>query len=237
MTAKLIVALDVQTTGEALSLVEQLMPEVDYFKVGLSLFSAAGPSAVRELKDAGASVFLDLKLHDIPAQVEQACRIIATQGVGLVTVHALGGRAMMMAAKRGMIDGAAISGRPVPLLVGVTLLTSLDGRDLESVGLNGDVDREVGLLAGLAQDAGLDGVVASPREITLVREETDPGFKIVTPGIRPAWADQGDQKRIMTPAAAVRDGSDFIVIGRPITEADDPKEAAMKVLSEMESAM
>jgi orotidine-5'-phosphate decarboxylase len=231
---KLIVALDVGTAAEAVNIVESLLPEVDFFKVGLSLFCAEGPEIIKTLKDLGALVFLDLKLHDIPAQVEQAARVIGTYGVDLVTVHSLGGPAMMAAAKAGIDGGAREAGHLPPMVVGVTILTSLDAPDLENMGVNGDVEREVGILAGLAKDAGLNGVVASARETAVIRSEYPADFVIVTPGIRPTWAQSpGDQKRILTPAEAVAAGSTFLVIGRPIIAADDRREAALKVLAEI----
>lgn len=231
---KLIVALDVGTAAEAVNIVESLLPEVDFFKIGLGLFCAEGPEIIKILKDMGVLVFLDLKLHDIPAQVEQAARVIGTYGVDLVTVHSLGGRAMMAAAKAGIDGGAREAGHQPPMVVGVTILTSLDAPDLEDMGVNGDVEREVGILAGLAKDAGLNGVVASARETAVIRSEYAGDFVIVTPGIRPTWAQSpGDQKRILTPAEAVAAGSTFLVIGRPITAADDPRAAALKVLAEI----
>ncbi|MDP1808929.1 MAG: orotidine-5'-phosphate decarboxylase [Actinomycetota bacterium] len=231
---KLIVALDVGTAAEAVNICEGLLPEVDFFKVGLGLFCAEGPKIIKTLKDLGALIFLDLKLHDIPVQVEQATRVIGTYGVDMVTVHCLGGPAMMAAAKAGIDGGAKEANHLTPMVVGVTILTSLDAPDLEDMGVNGDVEREVGILAGLAKDAGLNGVVASARETAVIRSEYAGDFIIVTPGIRPAWApSSGDQKRVLTPSEAVAAGSTFLVVGRPITAAPEPRAAALRVVDEM----
>ncbi len=230
----LIVALDVPNGGETLRLAESLLPDVDYFKVGLGLFCAEGPAVVKGLKELGARVFLDLKLHDIPAQVGAAARAVGALGVDMATVHCLGGPAMLRAAKAGIDEGAREAGHAPPRVAGVTILTSLDGPDLENMGVGGDVEREVGLLAGLAKDAGLDGVVASAHEVKLIRSEFTGAFTIVVPGIRPAWAPEtGDQKRVLTPREAVEAGASFLVVGRSITAAPDPREAARRVIEEM----
>jgi orotidine-5'-phosphate decarboxylase len=232
--ARLILALDVSTSREAVDLAAPLMPEVDFFKVGLALFCAEGPAVIKALKGLGGSVFLDLKLHDIPAQVQQACRSIGTYGVDMLTVHCLGGPEMLRAAKAGTLEGARMAGIEPPRVVGVTILTSLDAGDLESLGVNNQVEREVGILAAVARDSGLDGVVASPHEIELIRAQSENGFSVVTPGIRPAFsATPGDQKRVLTPREAVEAGADFLVVGRPIAEAPDPRAAALEILAEM----
>lgn len=231
--SELIVALDTDDLDEALAMAESLQPEVYYFKVGSSLFSAVGPQVITELKKRlEVSVFLDLKLHDIPAQVEEACRIIGRYGVEMVTVHTQGGLEMMRAAKRGLLAGARVANpeRTAPQVVGVTVLTSLDESDLRRAGIERAPDEQVPLLAALAKEAGLDGVVASARELSSIGL---PGFKKVTPGIRPSWAAAGDQKRIVTPADAVAAGADYLVVGRPITAASAPKEAALRILDEM----
>ncbi len=232
---ELIVALDTDDLDEALAMAASLRPEVYFFKVGISLFSAVGPQVITELKRLEVSVFLDLKLHDIPAQVEGACKIIGGYGVEMVTVHTQGGLEMMRAAKRGLVAGvqAVNSEHTVPLVVGVTILTSLDESDLRLAGIERAPDQQVPLLAALAEEAGLDGVVASARELSSIGSKTSPGFKKVTPGIRPEWAAAGDQKRIVTPADAAADGADYLVVGRPITEASAPKEAALRILDEI----
>ena len=230
---KLIVALDTPTKREAIDVCESLMPEVDFFKVGLSLFCAEGPGIIEAIKELGALVFLDLKLHDIPEQVRQAADIIGGYGVDMMTVHCLGGPAMLAAAKTGVEEGATRTGCAPPLVVGVTILTSLDGPDLEGMGVNSRVAVEVGLLAGLAKDAGLSGVVASARELPAIRAEFADDFFVVTPGIRPAWsAGASDQKRTLTPGEAVKSGASYLVVGRPITMAEDPRKAALDVLEE-----
>ncbi len=233
---ELIVALDTDDLDEALAIAASLRPEVYYFKVGSSLFSAVGPLVITELKRLEVSVFLDLKLHDIPAQVEGACRIIGGYSVEMVTVHTQGGLEMMRAAKRGLLAGAQVAEpKPItpPQVVGVTVLTSLDESDLRRAGIEYAPDEQVSLLAALAEEAGLDGVVASGRELSSIGRKTKPGFKKVTPGIRPSWTAAGDQKRIVTPADAVAAGADYLVVGRPITAASAPKEAALRILDEM----
>jgi len=232
MTAKdrLVVALDVPTAEQARELVRRLSGSVGMFKVGHQLFTAAGPELVRGLVATGEKVFLDLKYHDIPntvaGAVAQACRL----GVALVDVHALGGRAMMEAAVGAM---PAMGTR----LLAITVLTSQDDRSLGEVGVGGDVGAAVRRLALLAQEARVDGVVASPHEVALIREACGRDFLIVTPGIRPAGARAGDQSRAASPAAALRSGADYLVVGRPITEAPDPRAAAAAILGEMESAV
>ncbi len=248
---QLIVALDTPELDEALALADRLLPEINYFKLGLSLFCAAGPQAITEFKHLGAKVFLDLKLHDIPAQVAGACRVIGAYGVDMVTVHTLGGVEMMRAAKQGLTDGAKEASLEIPVAVGVTVLTSLGAQDLRDLGIKepskeetritGQVSWLVSKLAVLAEGAGLDGVVSSAREIRTIKSEiqevTDREFSIVTPGIRPLGSSADDQKRITTPERAVRDGANYLVVGRPITSADKPKEAALKILEEMSKAI
>lgn len=231
---KLIVALDVPTKGEAIEICESLMPDVDFFKVGLGLFCAEGPGIIRAVKDLGALVFLDLKLHDIPEQIRQAADVIGGYGVDMITVHCLGGPAMLSAARTGVDEGASRTGAAPPLVVGVTILTSLDEPDLEGMGVNSRVAVEVGLLAGLAKDAGLNGVVASARELPALRAEFAGDFIVVTPGIRPAGTSgASDQKRTLTPREAVNSGASYLVVGRPITMAEDPRKAALDILEEI----
>jgi orotidine-5'-phosphate decarboxylase len=229
----LIVALDVPDRAAALRLVEELTGLVGMFKVGSQLFTAEGPGIVREIVDAGERVFLDLKYHDIPNTVAGAAEAAARLGVSIFNVHALGGFEMMQAAARAVShQGAVWVNRPAVLAV--TVLTSLDQSGLADVGIQSDMDSEVIRLATLARDAGLDGVVASPREIRLIRESVaKEEFVILTPGVRPAWSESGDQKRIATPRDAIRDGADFIVLGRAITSTTDPRAAARRILDEI----
>lgn len=226
---RLVVALDVADRAGALRLVEQLSGLAGMFKVGLELYTACGPAFVREIIESGERVFLDLKFHDIPNTVAGAARSAARLGVSIFNLHALGGAEMMRAAV-----GAIPRAESRPALLGVTVLTSINKTDLAQVGVVSEVEDEVLRLALLARDSGLDGVVASPREIRLIRERISERFIILTPGIRPAWSESGDQKRIATPSAAIRDGADFIVIGRAITASRDPRAAAERILEEMQ---
>lgn len=232
---RLIVALDVPDRASALTLVEQLSGLVGMFKIGSQLFTAEGPDLVREIVRGGEKVFLDLKFHDIPNTVAGAVESAARLGVSILNVHTLGGSEMMRAAAHAVGDrGLLWITRPAVL--GVTVLTSMDKADLADVGIPSDLSAEVVRLATLAQDSGLDGIVASPHEIRLIREcITAERFIILTPGIRPAWSSKGDQKRIATPADAIRDGADFLVIGRAITDNDNPRAAAERILEEINS--
>ncbi len=226
---RLIVALDVPSTDAALRLVDLLRGEVGMFKVGSQLFTSAGPGFVRALAARGDRVFLDLKYHDIPHTVAGAVSVATQLGVTLLDVHALGGRAMLE---------AAAGARPAvgAQLLAITVLTSHDEATLRELGLDGPISAAVTRLALLAQASGADGVVASPHEIALVRAACGPGFLIVTPGIRPAGTRAGDQARAATPAAAVRAGADYVVVGRPIVEAPDPAAAARAIVAEMAGA-
>jgi orotidine-5'-phosphate decarboxylase len=226
---RLIVALDVPSASDAQALVGTLAGRVGMFKVGSQLFTVAGPDFVKELVARGEKVFLDLKYHDIPNTVASAVSAASRLGVSLLTVHALGGRAMMEAAAGAL---PALDAR----LLAITVLTSHDAMTLATVGLPPDVPAAVERLALLAQAAKADGVVASPHEVGLIRHECGPDFLVVTPGIRPAGARAGDQARPATPAAALQAGADYLVVGRPITEARDPAAAAAAILQEMESA-
>jgi orotidine-5'-phosphate decarboxylase len=226
---RLIVALDVATADEARALVDRLAGKAGMFKVGSQLFTAAGPQLVREIVGRGEKVFLDLKYHDIPHTVAEAVGEAGQLGVSLLTVHALGGRAMMEAAVGAL---PAVGSR----LLGVTVLTSHDEASLGEIGLGGTVSETVRRLARLAQEARADGVVASPLEAALLRSTCGPGFLIVTPGIRPAGARADDQARAATPAAAVKAGANYVVVGRPIAQAPDPAAAAAAIIREMEAA-
>lgn len=233
---RIITALDVENKDQALALVRQL-DRASLFKVGLELFTAEGPALLREIQAAGKGVFLDLKLHDIPNTVGEAARIGVRNGARMMTIHASGGKAMMARAAATAAEEADKRGVTRPILLGVTILTSLQNEDLASVGMTPDTGGQVLRLATLARDAGLTGVVCSAREIEIVRKEVGPEFLIVTPGIRPAGADVQDQKRVMTPALAVAKGSDYLVIGRPITQAASPAEAFAKIVRELESGL
>ncbi|MDY6322148.1 MAG: orotidine-5'-phosphate decarboxylase [Succinivibrio sp.] len=228
---KIIVALDYQTSDEALEFVKKVTPEKCRLKVGNELFTAAGPELVRTLCEKGFGVFLDLKFHDIPNTVAQACRSAARLGVWLMNVHASGGEVMMRAA------AAALAEFPSrPLLIGVTVLTSMDEAQLAGIGMEVSPLDQVKRLAALASRSGLDGVVCSAREVQAVKAAAGKDFLCVTPGIRPQWAAAGDQKRIMTPEAAIKEGSDYLVIGRPVTRADDPLKALEMIETEISAA-
>ena len=223
-----IVALDYANAGDALSFVDRVSPERCRLKIGKELFTAEGPQLVREVVKRGFDVFLDLKFHDIPNTVAKACAAAADLGVWMVNVHTLGGSKMMRAAREA-IDNSGNQ----PLLIGVTILTSMGPSDLEEVGLSGAPADNVGKLAQLAASSGLDGVVCSPQEVSLLREQLPPDFQLVTPGIRPAGSASGDQTRIMTPGEAIQSGSSYLVIGRPITQAPDPMQALANIEAEL----
>ena len=233
---RLIVALDVDSCEKARAVVRELDGLVNTFKVGLQLFSAVGPSYVSELVESGKRVFLDLKFHDIPNTVAKAGVEAARLGVWMFNIHAAGGTEMMKRTAAEVSDFCDASNRSKPLVIGVTVLTSSDRSTLEEVGLTPDPALQVTRLARLAENAGLDGVVASPNEINMIRlNVSKPGFVIVTPGIRPNNATNDDQKRVMSPGSAVSAGADHIVVGRPVLEAADRRTAAEKILDEMRS--
>lgn len=226
--SRIIVALDFEREADALSLVERLEPSRCRLKVGKEMFTRSGPQLVEKLVSKGYDVFLDLKFHDIPNTVAGACRSAADLGVWMINVHALGGKRMMVAAREALEK----SGNR-PRLIAVTILTSMGEDDIAQIGLSGTPAENVTRLALLAQEAGLDGVVCSPREVAELRETIKADFNLVTPGIRPAWSEKGDQTRITTPADAIRLGSDYLVIGRPITGAEDPMSALAKIEEEL----
>lgn len=226
---KLISALDVPELSTALKLVDRIGSNVEWYKVGKQLFTHYGPTAVHELKARGKRVFLDMKFHDIPNTVAQAIRSAALIGADLINVHASGGPAMLAAAAEAMRE----TGKTV---IAVTVLTSMDQSQLDALGITVTPAEQVVRLAGLTQSAGLPGVVCSALELPMLREKFGPDFLTVVPGIRPAGADAGDQKRIMTPAQAAKLGADYIVVGRPILAAPDPAEAAQKILEELKNA-
>ena len=223
----IIVALDFPRLEQALAMADRLDPELCRVKVGKELFTAAGPATVTALRKRGFEVFLDLKYHDIPNTVANACRAAADLDCWMVNVHASGGRAMLEAAS----DAYAKLSHS-PLLIAVTVLTSLDAGALKEVGIPDSPAIEVGRLAALTESCGLDGVVCSPLEIDIVRKNTAADFKMVTPGVRPIGAASGDQKRIATPQDALAAGATFLVIGRPVTKADDPADALRTIVEQ-----
>jgi orotidine-5'-phosphate decarboxylase len=222
------VALDTPDLKRALAIASAVKPYVGGLKVGLEFITALGPNGIRAVVETGLPVFADVKFHDIPNTVAGASRALAGLGIAMFNVHAAGGEAMMRAAAE-----AAAAFTPKPLLVAVTVLTSLDGAALDSVGQRGPVQDQVGRLAALAKQSGLDGVVCSAHEIVPVKKAAGTAFLAVVPGIRPAGAGLGDQKRVMGPAEAIAAGADILVIGRPITAAPDPVEAARAIALEL----
>ena len=230
MTSKIIVALDYEKEAEALALVDQIDPSLCRLKVGKEMFTTLGINFVKQLHQRNFDVFLDLKYHDIPNTVARAVRSAADLGVWMVDLHASGGLRMMEEAKRILEP----YGKDAPLLIAVTVLTSMEDLDLLQIGINASPMEQVLRLAHLTQRAGLDGVVCSPQEVEILRNACGEDFKLVTPGIRPIGADFGDQRRVMTPTAAIRAGSDYLVIGRPITKADNPAEVLRSINSSIE---
>jgi orotidine-5'-phosphate decarboxylase len=227
---RIIIALDVKDKEEAAAVVSGLR-DARTFKVGLELFTAEGPALFKKLKVLRKSIFLDLKLHDIPNTVAGAARSAVRHGVQMMTIHTSGGREMMARAAEAARETAEAEKLPKPLLLGVTILTSLKAAELAEVGMDPNVAAQVLRLAGLAKAAGMDGVVCSPQEIEIVRKEFGRELLVVTPGIRPAWAAAQDQKR--TPAEAVAKGADYLVIGRPITGAPSPADAFRRIVEEL----
>jgi len=219
MNPKIIVALDLPTREEALAIVEKLDPALCRLKIANTMFTRYGPAFVKELMAAGYSIFLDLKYYDIPYQVAGACRSAAELGVWMLNLHVTGGVTMMKAAVNALKE---FPEKQRPLLIGVTLLTSMDANDLRPMGIEQNVDELVTRLAGVAQDTGLDGIVCSAQEVAGLRSQLNKDFLFVTPGIRLASDNTNDQKRIMTPSDAINAGSTYLVIGRPITQAKDP---------------
>ena len=226
--SNIVVALDYPTQAAALAMASQLDPSLCRVKVGKELFTRSGPAVVEALQGAGFDVFLDLKFHDIPNTTAQAVRAAAELGVWMVNVHASGGRRMMEAAR----DVLEQVGGPRPLLIAVTVLTSMDVEDLRELGCNESPAERVLKLAALAKRSGLDGVVCSAQEAPALKRECGSDFKLVTPGIRPHDADAGDQRRIMTPSMAVAAGSDYLVVGRPVTKAPVPVDALARIYAE-----
>lgn len=233
MRNPIIVALDVPTAAQAIALAEQVAPVVGAFKIGKELFTAEGPEIVRRIRGTGASVFLDLKFHDIPSTVAKAVASAVRLDVQMLTIHTSGGPAMMRAAEESAQQTALQTGRPAPLVLGVTVLTSMDGNELAAIGCDSNVGRQVERLAKLAMDCGLRGLVCSPLEITALRQIIPSAAQLVTPGIRTGAEKADDQKRTLTPREALDAGASWLVIGRPISAATNPREAAEKILESL----
>jgi orotidine-5'-phosphate decarboxylase len=227
ITEKIIVALDVASKDAALRLVEQLRPEISFFKIGLQLYTAEGPEIVRSVTASGAQIFLDLKLHDIPNTVARAIESASELGVQMLTIHLSGGGEMIR---------AAMAARKSEMwILGVTVLTSSTQHTLDEIGIDEQLDRHVLRLGNLGVAAGIDGLVASPFEARFLRSELGDKIKIVVPGVRPSWSEPGDQKRFMAPREAIEAGADYLVIGRPITAHKNPREAVERILEELNS--
>ena len=231
---QLIVALDVEDLAAASELVTTLSDDVKWFKIGKQFFTSVGPNSVKLLQKAKKNIFLDLKFHDIPNTVTGAVESGTTIGANMINMHASGGFEMMRAAREAAEKQASELGILQPTLLGVTILTSVDEANFQcDFGTQRKLEDQVAYLAELSQKAGLDGVVASPLEIKLIRKVCGDNFVIVTPGVRPTWAAANDQQRVMTPAEAIDAGADYIVVGRPITASDNPCEAARTILQEI----
>ncbi len=231
---RLVLALDIDSDREALEIVAELRDDLGMFKVGHQLFTAYGPDIVRKITGMGGRVFLDLKYHDIPHTVAKASAEAVKLGVSIFNVHALGGFDMMKATVESTREAAEKHMVPMPIILAVTVLTSMDEKSLHrELKITRSIQREVSHLARLAQRAGLQGVVASPQEVKMLRRAVRGKFVILTPGVRPAWANKDDQKRIMTPAEAVVAGADYLVVGRPVLKAEDRKAAVKNILDEI----
>lgn len=234
---RIILALDVDSEADALGFVSELAPYVGAFKVGMQLFNSSGPSIVNKINDLGGRVFVDLKFHDIPNTVAAAGRVMTRLNCHMFNVHAAGGRAMLESVAASVKDEAEHLDSQAPILLAVTVLTSIGQQELEKEMLISGlkVEEVVVKWALMAKNAGINGVVCSPREIEAIRSACGDDFKIVTPGIRPAWSEKNDQVRVTTPADALRMGADYMVIGRPILKAADPVKAAQMIIEEMEA--
>jgi orotidine-5'-phosphate decarboxylase len=231
---RIIIALDVDELERARELVSLLANNAGMFKIGKQLFTRYGPQAVTMVHSLGGEVFLDLKFHDIPNTVAKAAEEAVRHGVCMFNVHASGGFEMMQQAMSAVQAKAASLKQRTPLVLAVTVLTSLSSADLTALGINAAVPEQVVRLAHLARSAGVDGVVASPQEIEMIKKECGRDFLVVTPGVRPAASAAGDQKRVLTPGAAIRNGADYIVVGRPVTNAPDPLKAVQEIIKEIE---
>jgi len=230
---RLIIALDFPTLREAVRVADKLAGLAEMYKVGLELFNAEGPAALRAIGDTAGPVFYDAKLMDIPNTVAGAAASLVSARVAMFNVHTLGGREMMEAAAHAAARKAEELEIQRPLVLGVTVLTSVNEHALRDIGIGRPMREQVVALAQIAREAGLDGVVASAHEIGDIKQACGHDFLVVTPGIRPTWADEGDQKRVMTPEQAAAAGADYVVVGRPITRAPDPAEAAMRISQEL----
>ena len=231
MKNPIIAALDVPDAEQTIKLAKAIAPAVGTFKIGKELFVSAGPDIVKRVRDTGASVFLDLKFHDIPNTVAKAVASATRLDVQMLTVHTCGGSTMLERALEGANEAAEQTGNEAPLILGVTVLTSMDESDLHEVSVNKAPEAQVIHLAQMATGAGLKGLVCSPKEIAPLREVLPPEVQLVTPGIRPVGSEAGDQKRVMSPAEAIEAGADWLVIGRPIYAADNPRKAAEDILT------
>lgn len=238
MKEKVIVALDVSTRKEALSLAEQLWDSVGAFKIGMQLYNSEGPDIIKDIQSLGGKVFVDLKFHDIPNTVSQTSRVITGKEAFMFSIHASGGLEMMEKSASAVRETSAEMKIEKPLVIAITVLTSINQEVFENeVGILKPIENQVVCWAQLAQKAGLDGVVASPQEIEAIRKACGKDFVIVTPGIRPLWAVSNDQKRVMTPKEAVQRGATYLVIGRPITSHQNPVQAAKDIVLEMEESI
>ncbi|HOQ08908.1 MAG TPA: orotidine-5'-phosphate decarboxylase [Syntrophomonadaceae bacterium] len=232
---RIILALDVDSEARALELVEKLADSVGAFKVGMQLYNQVGPGIVRQIQDLGGRVFVDLKFHDIPNTVAGAARVMTGLNCFMFNVHSSGGRDMMTAAMKAVQEESARLGCAPPLVLAVTVLTSISEQQLhDEMYISRSMEQTVMGWAQMAKECGLNGVVCSPQEIEPIRRACGSDFVIVTPGIRPLWSEKNDQKRITTPREALRLGADYMVIGRPITAAPDPREAALRIIEELE---
>lgn len=230
---RILCALDTVDVDKASNLTEKLGEHVGGFKLGLEFFGANGPQGFKKVSNTSANIFLDLKLHDIPNTVAKAIHSLMPLKPAIMTIHTAGGPAMMAAAAKAATEASEHLQCKRPLIVGVTILTSLDDQDLNLIGYQDNISAQVARMAALAKENGLDGVVCSPHEISLIKNTCGKDFKLVVPGIRPAGSAKGDQKRVMTPNEAVKLGADYLVIGRPITQAENPVHAALSIANEI----
>lgn len=234
---RLIIALDVNGYDEAAKTIDALSGVAKWFKVGSQLFTSAGPKIIEKIKSADIKVFLDLKFHDIPTTVSLAGQAAVDLGVDLFNVHAFGGEQMMKKLSKDIDDYCSKNSKPRPLIVAVTVLTSMDATSLSELGLEQEPRDMVSHLASIAKISGLDGVVASPEEASEIKSKIGSEFLVITPGIRPVWASKDDQRRVKTPLEAIKAGADYLVIGRPILKAQNPVEAIDKILEEVNFAL
>ena len=235
---RLILAVDTSDINEARRYLDELYEHVGVFKIGLQLFTHYGPEILKIFQNADAKIFLDCKYLDIPNTVAKACEAATDHGVQMFTVHASGGSEMLKAASTAVKSAAEKSGKTPPIILAVTVLTSISAEVLQKeLSVNLDLEEQVLKLARQCKESGVMGIVASPEEVSSLRQELGSEMLIVTPGVRPSWADANDQKRFTTPGQAIKNGADFLVVGRPITSASDPKDAARRVVAEIEEAL